>query len=263
MKTNAARILANGRPVPWRPFGLQVRKDEFRLRADKFGVDGTAAPIVFCGTMEAPVTKQSVVIPKNIDDLTKAELDVLFEESNHQLDILEARWAGLVKQTEQERTHSVGRSLGVLSAPLHLLFNLLMPKNGKESDLLKFFSGLGDADFGDDPEKFEPELLSRRLYRVEYEQKIQERFVKLARSFGDDALHTGEMVIGPGMMALALARTLALSSAAHRAVLAPVLDAFSALTKRARARSAEARAEKKASVDAEKKTADDKKPPTT
>jgi hypothetical protein len=200
------------------------------------------------------MTKQSVAVPKDIDDLTKAELDTLYEDTNQQLDILEARWSGLVKQTEQERTHSMGRSLGVLATPLHMLFNLLMPKNGKESDLLKFFSGLGDADFGDDPEKFEPELLSRRLYRVEYEQKIQERFVKLARSFGDDSLHTGEMVIGPGMMALALARTLALSSAAHRAVLAPVLDAFSALTKRARAKSAEARAEKKAAAD--------KKPPT-
>jgi hypothetical protein len=129
-----------------------------------------------------------------------------------------------------------------------------MPKNGKESDMLKFFSGLGDADFGDDPEKFEPELLSRRLYRWEYEQKIQARFEKLARSFGDDALHTGEMVVGPGMMALALARTLALSSAAHRSVLAPVLDAFGALTKRARARAAESHAAKKAAAE--------KKPPT-
>ena len=207
------------------------------------------------------MTKQSGAIPKDIDDLSKAELDALFEESTQQLDILEARWSGLVKQTEHERTHSAGRSLSVLSTPLHTLFNLLMPKNGKESDLLKFFSGLGDADFGDDPEKFEPELLSRRLYRVEYEQKIQERLVKLARSFGDDALHTGEMVVGPGMMALALARTLAISSAAHRAVLAPALDGFSALTKRARARSAEARAEKKAAADTEK-TAADKKPPT-
>ena len=57
------------------------------------------------------------------------------------------------------------------------------------------------------------------------------------------------------MMALALARTLALSSAAHRAVFAPVLDAFGALTKRARARAAESRAEKKAA-------AGEKKPPT-
>lgn len=194
------------------------------------------------------MTKQSVAAPKDIDDLTKAELDALYAESNHQLDVLEAGWAGLVKQTTHERTHSIGRSLGVLGAPLHLLFNLLMPKDGKESDLLKFFSGLGDADFGNDPEKFEPELLSRRLYRWEYEQKIQARFEKLARSFGDDSLHTGEMVVGPGLLALALARTLALSSAAHRAVLAPVLNAFGDLTKQARARAATARAEKKAAA---------------
>jgi len=200
------------------------------------------------------VPKQSLAVPKDIDSLTKEELDALYAETVQQLDVLEARWAGLVQQTEHERSHSPGRSLGVLGAPLHLLFNLLMPKNGKESDMLKFFSGLGDADFGEDPEKFEPELLSRRLYRWEYEQKIQARFEKLARSFGDDSLHTGEMVVGPGMMALALARTLALSSAAHRSVLAPVLDAFGALTKRARARAAESHAARKAAAE--------KKPPT-
>ncbi len=208
------------------------------------------------------MTKQTVATPKDIDDLTKAELDALYAESNQQLDVLEARWAGLVQQTQHERTHSIGRSLGVLGTPLHLLFNLLMPKDGKESDLLKYFSGLGDADFGTDPEKFEPELLSRRLYRWEYEQKIQARFEKLARSFGDDSLHTGEMVVGPGLLALALARTLALSSAAHRAVLAPVLNAFGDLTKQARARATEARAEKKAAADAEKKASDKKPSPS-
>ncbi|MEO5728588.1 MAG: hypothetical protein ABI134_32740 [Byssovorax sp.] len=187
----------------------------------------------------------SPIVVKKIDELSKAELDVLFEESNQELDKLEARWAGLVKQTEQERARSIGRSLGVLGGPLGLLLDILMPKNGKESDLAKHFNGLGDADFGEDPDKFEPELLSRRLHRVEYEQQLQARFEKMARHFGDDALHTGAMVVAPGMMAIALARTLAGSSAAHRSVLAPVLDAFRALTKAARASAAEARAAKK------------------
>ena len=141
---------------------------------------------------------------KNIDELSKAEIDVLFEESNQELDKLEARWEGLVQQTEQERARSIGRSLGVLGGPLGLLLDILMPKNGKESDLAKHFNGLGD-----------------------------------------DALHTGAMVVAPGMMAIALPRTLAGSSAAHRSVLAPVLDAFRALTKAARASAAEARAAKK------------------
>lgn len=182
---------------------------------------------------------------KNIDDLSKDELDTLFEESNQALDQLEARWAGLTQQTEQERTRSVGRSLGVLSEPLGLLLDLLLPKNGKESDLAKHFDGLGDADFGSDPDKFEPELLARRLHRVECEQKIQARLTKISRHFGDDVLHTGSMVVGPGMMALALARTLATSSAAHRSLLAPVLDAFRDLTKAARTSAAKARGAKK------------------
>jgi hypothetical protein len=193
-----------------------------------------------------------IVVAKDIDECSKEELDVLFKQSNQELDALEARWAGLIQQTKEERARSIGRGLTVLGPPLHLLFDLLMPKNGKESELAKHFNGLGDADFGEDPDTFEPELLSRRLYRVEYEQKLQARLETLARHFGDDALHTGEMVIGPGMMAIALARTLALSSAAHRSLLAPVLDAFRALTRAARARAAAARAAKKDAAAAKK-----------
>ena len=59
-------------------------------RPGRFQLDGKTAPPVFSVAREVHVNKQSVAIPKDIDDLTKAELDTLYEESNQQLDILQA-----------------------------------------------------------------------------------------------------------------------------------------------------------------------------
>lgn len=41
--------------------------------------------------------RPSPIVVKNIDELSKAEIDVLFEESNQELDKLEARWEGLAQ----------------------------------------------------------------------------------------------------------------------------------------------------------------------
>lgn len=135
------------------------------------------------------------------------------------------------------------------AAPLRQLFKILKNKGTKEAELANHFNALGDEDFGADPEKFEPELLERRMLRVEAEQKIQAALDDLQRHFADDVLHTGNQVMAPGLLALALASTLSATNKACKSLLAPVIDALREMTKAARAGGGvAARAKKKAAA---------------
>ena len=190
--------------------------------------------------------KQPVVSSKDIDDLTEEELAARFTETTHHIDAIKALWPGLQRLEENERTTSGGRNLGVFTPSLRLLFQILEPVGGKQTELAKHFDALGDSDHGDDPEKFEPELLSRRIVRVEHEQKIQAALNDLQRHFADDVLHTASTVMEPGLLALAMARMLSATNKGFKSTLAPVIDKLRDMTKAARAGAAEARAKKKA-----------------
>ena len=193
--------------------------------------------------------KPSVISSKDIDDLTEAEIAARFTETTHHIDAINALWPGLKRLEETERTTSGGRNLGVFAPSLRLLFQLLAPVGGKQTDLARHFDALGDSDHGDDPEKFEPELLSRRIVRVEHEQKIQAALNELQRHFADDVLHTANTVMEPGLLALAMARVLSATNKGFKSTLAPVIDKLRDMTKAARAGAAEARAKKKAGTE--------------
>ncbi|WP_437487177.1 hypothetical protein WME75_06150 [Sorangium sp. So ce1014] len=168
-------------------------------------------------------------------DLNSRELiDVRGVLHRLHIEAIKALWPGLERLEESRRTRSLGRSLAVLGPPLGKLFALLRPTDGKESALARSFHVLGDQDDGEDPERFEVELLERRMKRAVAEQKVADALEDLARHLDDDALATGEVVIGPGLAALDLARTIARQNASFRAILAPVLDDFRAMTKQAR-----------------------------
>lgn len=189
--------------------------------------------------------QQSPIIAKDIDELTEQEIVARYTETMTLIGSARALWPGLTRLEESERSTSAGRNVGLFSKPFRLLFGLLLPKDGQASELAKYFDALGDVDHGEDPEKFEPELLVRRLTRVEYEQKIQVELDDLQRHFADDVLHTGNLVMEPGLLALAMARTLSATNKAYRSTLAPLLDALREMTKRARASAAQKRATKK------------------
>jgi hypothetical protein len=193
-------------------------------------------------------------VPRDIDDLTEEEIVARFNETIPHIAAIKALWPGLQRLEEVERMTSGGRNLNLFTHPLGVLFEIVKPKDGKATEIGPYFDALGDTDHGDDPAKFEPELLSRRMLRVEYEQKIQVALDDLQRHFGDDVLHTGTQVMEPGLLALAMARTLSATNKAFKSTLAPVIDALRAMTKRARAAAAQAREAKKAGAP--------KKPPT-
>ncbi|WP_433933959.1 hypothetical protein AB3662_05905 [Sorangium cellulosum] len=178
--------------------------------------------------------KQPAQDPTDVDQLSSAQIEQRVEKTLDHIEAIRSLWPGLERLEEGRRKRSVGRSLGVLGPPLAKLFALLRPRDGKDSALARSFHVLGDQDDGDDPERFEVELLERRLKRAVAEQKVADALEDLARHLDDDALATGEMVIGPGLAALDLARTIARQNATFRAILAPVLDDFRAMTKQAR-----------------------------
>ena len=195
------------------------------------------------------MTKQSVAIPQDIDDLSEAELDARSAETAKHIAAIKALWPGLKRLEEVERTSSGGRNLGLFTEPLGLLFGILKTPGPKQAELASHFDALGDEDFGADPEKFEPELLERRIVRVEHEQKIQAALEDLQRHFADDVLHTGNQVMVPGLLALALARTLSATNKVFKSILSPVIDALRNMTKAARVGAAAAVAKKKAGGD--------------
>lgn len=192
-------------------------------------------------------------LDKDIDDLGSDELRERAAVTFQCIEVIKKLWPKLIRLPEGDRRLSAGRNVGRLGAPLRLLFTTLTTKPGeKETALAKAFHLLGAQDHGDDPEHFEPELLTRRLDRVETEQKILDGLEDLARHFGDDVLNTGELVLGPGMLALELARTLAKTHTDFRTQLAPVFDALGEMTKHARRRLAAKRAEDEAREKAKK-----------
>jgi hypothetical protein len=190
------------------------------------------------------MAKHRLTVNKDIDDLSEGELQSNFDQTIQDIATIRARWPGLVRLEESARKTHPGRAVFVLTPALTKLFGILVGNDGKPTDVAKHFDSLGEADHGTDPAKFEADLLARRLKRVQCEQKIQEELDDLARHFGDDALNTGGLVVGPGAAALGLARALAVSSATMRSIFAPVLDTFRELTKAARAAAAETRAKK-------------------
>jgi len=176
------------------------------------------------------------VLPEDvdIDDLTPEQIQARVGQTLEHIEAIKALWPGLLRLEQEQRKRTVGRNLSVLGPPLRLLFDVLRPKDGKESALAKAFHVLGDQDEGQDPERLEVDLLERRLVRSHAEQQIADALEDLARHIDDDVLATGEAVLTPGLAALALARTIAQQNPGHRTALAPVLDAFREMTKHAR-----------------------------
>ncbi len=170
------------------------------------------------------------------DDFSAAEIDARVAQTLAHVEAIKQLWPGLRRLSAAERRESVGRSLGVMAPVLGLLFGVLAPEGQPAPAVAKAFDVLGAQDHGDDPDRFEAALLARRLHRARAEQKVQEALGGLARHFGDDVIHVGELVVGPGLLALGLAKNLAKARPEFASALAPVLDALRAMTKRARSR---------------------------
>lgn len=176
-----------------------------------------------------PTQPHNKKAPVDIDQLTPDEIAARAQETESHLAAIRALWPGLERLDEARRRTSPGKSLGILGGPLSVLFGVLR----QNPTLAKAFDVLGDQDEGEDPDRFEVDLLDRRLARARAQETIADALRDLARHMDDDALATAETVVVPGLRALELARTLSKGNASTRSLLYPVLDAFRQLTKSA------------------------------
>lgn len=187
---------------------------------------------------------------KSVDSLSKEELVQLGEDTIHSIKALRARWVGLVRLNDKQRENHQGRLLGPQIPALTALFDTLLPHEHdddktakKRAQLASHFDAFGEKDGGVDPEKFEVELLQRRLHRIAVQQKLAEELSAMGRLLADDVLHTSEMLRLAGQSAFDMTHTLAAGNSTYAQLLAPVQNALRDMTKAARNRLAQIREE--------------------
>jgi len=205
-----------------------------------------------------PKNAPAAKIVKPVDQLTEEELDQLYSETLDEIAALKKRWRGLVQLTDKQRENHPGKQLGGQTPALSALFSILLPdkhddeeKAKTRSKLAKHFDAFGDKDGGVDPERFEADLLGRRLRRIAAQQKVADELGKLSRLISDDVLHTSEVVLIAGSSALDMVRTLAAGNATYSQFLAPVTNALRDMTKAARTKLQQLREEAAAAAAAE------------
>jgi len=151
------------------------------------------------------------------------------EQAQALLASLSALYPEARNMLSDERRRSLGR-LVYRDADLYAqLFDVI-----DGSKIRAAFDALGAEDNGDDPERFETEVLRARLRRVGHLSAVSTGLRALADRLDDEALHLGAETATPALLALELARVLAKSNASFRGSIAPVLDALSAMTLAAR-----------------------------
>ena len=196
---------------------------------------------------EAPALEPSVIFA---DDYTAQQIAQQCDATLQLLVDVDAIWPGLVSLKEADRVGNVGKLIARLAPALRALFAALQPVAGeaaattalKKKAAAIFDAALGDADQGQNPDVFEVDLMVRRLDRIEAQQKIVAKLAELQKKFADDIINTGELVVGPGLKATELAKSLATGNADFASLLAPVQNALGDLTKQARAALAASRA---------------------
>lgn len=219
------------------------------MTAPRSPIADAPAPIATSVSTADNVIARGADAVRIADDLTPDEIADHLAITHRHLVEAEAQWPGLVSLPADDRNGNLGKLVAQLSPALRALFDALTPVPGEDPHTTKskqklltvFNATVGDADRGHDPEVFEVALLATRLTRVEAEQAIVNKLEKMRKHFADDLLNTGEMVVGPGLQAIDVARTISSARPEFRSLLAPVLNALKDMTKDARAEQNRAR----------------------
>jgi len=172
---------------------------------------------------------------KTIDDMSAEQLQKNVTRAVGLLEELEGLLPGLVHFTAEERAGTDGRFRGkdeedALRAVLAVI----------ERDPASF-RVLADKDDGRDPERVETELLRARLDRRAVLARVAERLAPIAQRVEDTVLAQGERCKPVLLSAYGIARTLAPHDPALKSLLAPAIDYYGAIGRKA----ARTRAEKK------------------
>jgi len=136
---------------------------------------------------------------------------------------------GVVRLTDNDRTHSTGRIRAGESVALAAVLDAADINPAA-------YASLSDRDEGLDAEVFETALLRQRLQVRDVLEGAAMQVQALADDLGDMVLHLGETVKPVTLQAYGIAKAMANTDKKLRAALAPALDYYKDIVKRRRTR---------------------------
>jgi len=176
----------------------------------------------------------------DIDQLTTAELEEREKKIAELVAEIRALLPGLVSLTTDDRIHSTGKLRTGEDVALTAIVETIAADESP-------YKALADKDAGHDPNVFETKLLGARLGHLKVMHSIATLVGKLSDDVSDTALHIGEQVRPPLLLAYSIARPLAQASDRIKTLLQPALDFYAAIARQSaetRRKSKEAKAAK-------------------
>ena len=159
---------------------------------------------------------------------------------NH-LDQIKTLLPGMLTLTNEDRRNSSGKFRDGETRGFYdlLQFALAHPQ---------YFDGLADRDQGQDPTRFEPELISDRLGRRDLLVQFAEPSEELSTKASDSVLHLGDLTKPVLSAAYGIAKALAKHDEVVRSAIAKLIDFYSSVARKgAETRARNAAAENKPS----------------
>jgi hypothetical protein len=96
----------------------------------------------------------------------------------------------------------------------------------------QYFTALADKDEGDDPQRFEVDLLQDRLRRRDLLASVHPAIEELSVLLSDSEMHIGEKTKSPLLQAYGLAKSVAQHDPTVRATIAAALDYYARIGRR-------------------------------
>lgn len=164
---------------------------------------------------------------ESVFEMPLADLERKITKAESLLKEAQALLPGLRTLTEDDRRHTTGRFRAGESQMLQRVLDAVRTQPA-------YFSSLADQDGGVDPSKLEVELIADRLARRDLLARLQGQFAALEQPLSDSVLHLGEQTRGVLLSAYRIARTVARTDRRLRDQIAPVIDFYGSMVRRAK-----------------------------
>lgn len=164
---------------------------------------------------------------QSVFEMPLAELTRRVEQAEALVAQAQALLPGLRTLTEDDRRHSIGRFRSGETEVLQRVIDAIRAHPA-------YFASLADEDEGHDPSQLEVELIADRLARRDLLARLQISFTSLEQPLSDSVMHLGEQTRGVLLAAYRIGRTMARTDRKLRDLIAPVIDFYGALVRRAK-----------------------------
>jgi hypothetical protein len=174
---------------------------------------------------KVPKKEEVITIPV-VDHTPVDEMQALAKKAKASIEYTRGLFPKLLTLTEDERRTSNGKLREDEEKALRAVLEVA-------KSYPQYFTVLADLDHGDDPTVFEHQLLVDRIERRAALVEVATTLEELLGQFTDTILRIGELVREPCLEAYRIAKPISQRDAKVRALLAPALDFYGQLGKKA------------------------------